>query len=182
MTKIINLFAGPGAGKSTTAAGVFHLLKLKGVNAELVNEFAKQLVWDDRGHTLEVQPYVFGKQLHKTEMLIGKVDIIVTDSPILLSAVYCKDRYPESFKTAVREIFLAMDNINYYLDRGDRPYNPMGRRQSLESAKYVDTKVKNYLDEYGIPYTVLISNEETSRSIFNDVWAESVFTINPSMS
>ena len=26
--QVINLFAGPGAGKSTTAAGVFHRLKL----------------------------------------------------------------------------------------------------------------------------------------------------------
>lgn len=33
---VINVFAGPGAGKSTTAALVFGLLKSAGVNAELV--------------------------------------------------------------------------------------------------------------------------------------------------
>jgi hypothetical protein len=34
--KVINLFAGPGCGKSTLAAGIFSLLKFHGVLVELV--------------------------------------------------------------------------------------------------------------------------------------------------
>jgi hypothetical protein len=43
--KVINLWAGPGAGKSTTAAGLF-LMKLTGRRVELVTEYAKEVVYD----------------------------------------------------------------------------------------------------------------------------------------
>jgi dephospho-CoA kinase len=33
--RVINLAAGPGAGKSTTAAGLFNIMKLKGLKVEL---------------------------------------------------------------------------------------------------------------------------------------------------
>lgn len=38
---LINLFGAPGTGKSTGAAYIFSQLKMKGINAELVTEFAK---------------------------------------------------------------------------------------------------------------------------------------------
>ena len=41
---VVNLFGVPGAGKSTGAAYVFSKLKMKGINAELVTEFAKDIV------------------------------------------------------------------------------------------------------------------------------------------
>ena len=44
--QIVNLFGAPGAGKSTGAAYIFSKLKLAGVNAELVTEFAKDKVWE----------------------------------------------------------------------------------------------------------------------------------------
>lgn len=39
---VINLFGGPGAGKSTTRAGLFHLMKLHGMNCEEFLEWVKQ--------------------------------------------------------------------------------------------------------------------------------------------
>ena len=41
MTLVVNLFGGPGVGKSTLRAGVFHKLKLKLLNVEEVIEFVK---------------------------------------------------------------------------------------------------------------------------------------------
>lgn len=43
-TIIVNLFAGPGAGKSTGAAYIFSKLKLAGIDCEYVSEFAKDKV------------------------------------------------------------------------------------------------------------------------------------------
>lgn len=63
--KVINLFAGPGSGKSTTCAGVFSKLKLAGVNCEMALEYAKDKVWEQSFHTLDNQIYIFGKQLHR---------------------------------------------------------------------------------------------------------------------
>ena len=41
---VVNLFAGPGSGKSTTCAGLFSKLKLAGIYCEMVLEYAKELV------------------------------------------------------------------------------------------------------------------------------------------
>ena len=77
--------------KSTTAAGIFSLLKQHGVNAEYVPEFAKSL----RHDTLGNQPYILGKQYHKLMRLYTKVDVIVTDAPLLNSIVYNDGMIPE---------------------------------------------------------------------------------------
>jgi predicted ATPase len=59
--KVINLYGGPGTGKSTTAAALFALMKREGYNVELVTEFAKDLVWTERNKELGDQIYIFGK-------------------------------------------------------------------------------------------------------------------------
>ena len=43
---VINLFGVPGSGKSTGAAYIFSRLKMAGINAELITEFAKDKVWE----------------------------------------------------------------------------------------------------------------------------------------
>lgn len=150
-TKVINLFAGPGSGKSTTAAGLFFLMKLRGYNVELIHEFAKDLTWRGRHNTLECQPYVFGKQLERTECLLGQVDYIITDSTLLLSAVYNnEDKYPE-FKFPVIDIFDSHDNLNYFIER-TKLYNPVGRNQTAEEAVEIDIKIKKLLQFYCMPY------------------------------
>ena len=45
--KVISLFAGPGAGKSTAAAGLFNLMKCKGESCELVTEVAKGMTYEN---------------------------------------------------------------------------------------------------------------------------------------
>lgn len=43
---VINLFGGPGSGKSTGAAYIFSQLKMKGINCELITEYAKDKTWE----------------------------------------------------------------------------------------------------------------------------------------
>lgn len=165
MTKIINLFGGPGSGKSTTAALLFGKMKLAGYNCELVTEFAKQLVWQDRKNLLaKNQAYVFGKQLHYLDSVVGQVDYIVTDSPVLLSAVYVPDTYPKSFTQFVIEIFNSYSNINFFIRR-KKQYNPIGRNQTEEEAKGIDVKIKAFLNCYGISYAAIDGDEIASQKI-----------------
>lgn len=151
-TKIINLFAGPGAGKSTTAHGIMHTLKREGVNCEYVHEIAKLLTWEKRFDELAIQEYVFGKQLKLIETLIGKVDYIVSDSPLLLSAVY-GEKLGLPWYNHVADKFRSFDNMNYFIYRSTtRPYQPKGRNQNLNEAKQLDSDILHILDIEQIPF------------------------------
>ena len=87
-TILINIYGGPGAGKSTTAAGVFYELKRIGYDCGLVTEMATELVYDEAFNVMNDQIYLFGEQWHRTFRMLGKVDFIVTDSPLLMNIVY----------------------------------------------------------------------------------------------
>ena len=54
-TLIVNLYGGPGSGKSTGAAYIFSMLKMVGVDAEYVTEFAKDKVWEGNQEVFKCQ-------------------------------------------------------------------------------------------------------------------------------
>lgn len=54
-TLVINLFGGPGAGKSTFCASVFADLKWRDINCEMALEYAKDRVWEGSFNVLENQ-------------------------------------------------------------------------------------------------------------------------------
>ncbi len=160
---VVNLFAGPGAGKSTIAAGVFSLLKMQGVNAELVTEFAKDLTWEERGITLNNQYYVWAKQHHRMWRLKDKVDVMITDSPLLLGLFYSKDK-PHCFTKMVLHSFNEFNNINFILIR-NKPYNPAGRNQTEDEACQIDGKVSNLLQDNDISYMAMYGDFEGANEI-----------------
>ena len=156
-TLYVNLFGAPGAGKSTTAAGVFTILKLAGINAELITEYAKDLVWDESLAKLDDQLYVFGKQYHRMKRLDGKVLVAITDSPPQLGLIYAKDA-SDSLKDLILDASDSFTHINFYLKRV-KPYNPIGRLQTEEESDAVANRVKNMLEEYSFKYTEVDGDE-----------------------
>ncbi|KKL73902.1 hypothetical protein LCGC14_2070250 [marine sediment metagenome] len=144
MTLVVNLFGGPGTGKSTTAAGVFHQLKLQGINCEMALEYAKDKVWEESAQVLDNQLYVFGKQFHRIWRLLGKVDIIITDSPLLNSILYYEDKNPFFPEMVVFE-HSRLNNLDVLLGRV-KEYNPAGRLQTEEKARDLDDKIRGILD------------------------------------
>ena len=62
MSKLINLFGGPGIGKSSIAAGIFYKLKKKHVSCNNPYEFPKTLAWDNNIPEIKDQLYVFANQ------------------------------------------------------------------------------------------------------------------------
>ena len=92
-TLVINLIGGPGCGKSTTAAGIFYELKKNGVDCEMSTEFAKDKTWEENQKVLNCQFYISGKQAFRLARVSGKVDVAVTDSPIILGAMYTDEAH-----------------------------------------------------------------------------------------
>lgn len=149
--KTLNLYAGSGAGKSTTAAGVYSLLKLHGCPVELVTEFAKDLTWEERHKTLKNQTYIFAKQYHRLFRLDKGVDLAITDSPLPLSIHYANIDVVGPFVNVVMDAFNEFDNINFFVKR-TKPYWRCGRTQTEEEAKIVDQNLLKLLDYLDIDY------------------------------
>lgn len=155
---LVNLYGGPGCGKSTGMAYLFSHLKMAGVNCEMVPEFAKELVWEERFKTLSDQIYVFGKQQKRIKMLEGKVDVVITDSPLLLSLHYGKD-LSDSFKQLVLETYNQYDCMNFLLRRV-KEYNPNGRMQIEDEAKDIDAVLFDMLFDNGFEYSIVDGNQD----------------------
>lgn len=166
--KVINLYGGPGTGKSTTAAGLFHLMKLQSMEAELVTEYAKDLVWAERHPMFTEQDYIFAKQNHRIRRLVGKVDWAITDAPLLLGIFYILDEFPgrEHFEKFVKEMFMSYDNINVFLERV-KPYNPNGRNQTFEEATSIDAQIKQFLEDHNIPYLTVPADADAPQRILD---------------
>ena len=96
-TMVINLIGAPGTGKSTIAAELFAKMKWAGYDVELVSEYAKELVWEQRDETFKNELYLFAKQQHRMFRLNGKVKYIITDRPLILSVFYNK-KYGDNSK------------------------------------------------------------------------------------
>lgn len=167
--KVINLFAGPSAGKSTTAAGVFSLLKLHGISIELSTEYAKDVTHKEAFKILKDQVYVFGKQQHKTFIVKDKYKYLVTDSPILLSIVYCNPLDRE-FIDFVLHSFKTQDNLNYLIKRV-KPYVSVGRNQNEKEAMLLDTKIQLVLENNDIPFKIVRGDYNGINTIVDDILA-----------
>lgn len=169
MPIIVNLCGAPGAGKSTGASYVFSQLKMAGVNAELVTEFAKDKVWEETHAPFENQMYMFAKQWFRITRCENKVDVIVTDSPLILSIIYQTDpRLGQEFNDLVMKIFNSYDNMSYFLRRV-KPYNPVGRFQTESESDALSEKIKSTFNKIGISLTEIDGCTEGYDRIVRDV-------------
>ncbi|RLD66513.1 MAG: hypothetical protein DRI84_04650 [Bacteroidetes bacterium] len=158
-TLIVNLFGGPSVGKSTVAAGVFSLLKLHGVECGLVTEYAKDLVWEERHKTFKDQQYIFAKQHHRLWRVVDKVDVIITDSPLILNQVY-GDIYKttnKKFNDNVIDVVSNFNNYNILLTR-TKKYNPNCRNQTEDQAKEIDSIIRRTLESYSMGFVEVPGN------------------------
>lgn len=144
-TIVVNIFGGPGAGKSTTATGVFSQLKRLDYSCELATEFAKELVWECRNETFKDELYIFAKQAHRLFRLNGKVRIIVTDRPLILTNLYATDN--KELMALCSAEFNKYTNLNFLINRA-KTYDPNGRNQTEDEAKELDIKTAALLQDY----------------------------------
>lgn len=153
-TIVVNAFGGPGAGKTTAAWHIAAELKKKGLVVEYVPEYAKELVWDENFKLLdgskESQSHIFYEQKKRVDRLIGKVDVVVTDSPILLNTMYLKEP-DQDYENSVLKAFSKYENFNFVVMRGNS-FEQEGRIQNLEQSIEKDNEINQFLDKHDIYY------------------------------
>ena len=170
----INLFGGPGTGKSTTAAGLFYLMKTNDYRIEYIQEYAKELTFGKDYTKLSDQLLILGEQHHRMYRLKDQLDYLVHDSPFVMGLVYLQDDVhlpKEQYTELITKMFKSYNNLNIFLERNvdDHSYQEYGRGQSLSEAEQKDKEIKDLLDEYKIPYVTVKMGDNAVQSIYNNI-------------
>ena len=176
MSKIINLFGGPGIGKSSIAAGLTHALKRKHITVDAPYEFPKILAWDNNTQAIKDQLYVLANQHRGIVKSYGKVKYIVLDSPIFLSLIYKgqygnDDSYPQRlydklFDDFILNLFNKYDNINIVLNRSlEGEHNNVERYQDLTESIKIDNKIIEELNANNISFYSVDMDDNTVDNI-----------------
>lgn len=150
LKNVINIYGAPGCGKSTLAAGLFYKMKVNGFSVEIVSEYAKECVFEERFNIIkEDQLYIFANQNRKLFRLIEQYDYVIMDSPINLSNVYIQQGSfynIKLFKDLVDSTFYNYPNRNYFISLNENfNFENEGRVHSFESSKQLESVIRNML-------------------------------------
>jgi len=163
--KNIQLFAGPGTGKSTTAAGLFYKMKTQDFKVEYIQEFAKELTFSKDYTRLSDQLLILGEQHHRMKRLEGQVDFLIHDSPFVMGLTYLEDdpHLPKDvYANLITSMYASYDNLNIFLNRSEyHAYQQYGRTQTLEQAKEKDEEIKQMLRDNNISFIEIEMGEKT---------------------
>lgn len=167
LPRVINFYAGPGTGKSTAACTVFGELKQLGISCEYVSEYAKDATWEHRGwKVFQAQEYLFGKQHFRMARVSDEVDIVITDSPILLNMVYTPEGFGmPSLAATIKEAHGLYDNLDVYLERNSA-YDTRGRVHTLEQAIELDKQIKGVLESIGTEFITAPAHKAVAKTIW----------------
>jgi len=143
-------------------------MKANKLKAELVTEFAKELVYRRDYATLANQFEVTREQDRRLRDLLGQVDFVVHDSAIPLGIIYATGPYAEDWNVRrTWEMFDGYNNFNVFVRRKKR-YEAYGRTQTEEEARALDVKI---LDLFGQDrlHLVVDGDEDAVQKVFEAV-------------
>ena len=137
------------------------------------HEYAKDLCWEQNPR-IEHQLSVFAEQCWRIQRLNGKVDFVITDSPILLSLVYGTQDESSAFRALVREEHYRMPSFNIYVKRV-KPYQSTGRYQDEADARALDEEIGQMLFRFlgGLNYCTVPGDRGAALYIANLLTEES---------
>lgn len=150
----------PSSGKTSLSAKLFAQLKAMDLNAEYTSEYVKGWAWEGKKVGPFDQFYIFGKETHNQSRLFDKVDFIISDSPVMLTAFY---HYFYNGNEALNEVChnfynlaeeAGVEVVNFFLPR-KKKYVAKGRYQTQEEADALAFQLKEWLNKEGYEYTTL---------------------------
>lgn len=143
---LINLYGGPGAGKTTTAMRVTGELKALGFEAEYIPEYARDLSLEER-LTTTPQFDILMEQAKRILRTVGTgIEVIVTDSPVLLQSLYSKNEADRQRAVVLHTALATVFNmLNYVVLNGREKHSMVGRVTTREEAMQLDRATKGML-------------------------------------
>ena len=177
----VGLVGAPSAGKSTTAAWVYAELKEAGIKTELVQEYAREYINTNGPLTDTLAQFMlYEGQMKRETILPDSIEVMVTDSPIILSYIYAA-HYADLNNRTHKELLISLYrkmldaakryDLLYFLE-ANRPYVLDGtRNQTKEEARLIGDKIRNFLEMHNIPHQKLTdaSTKVRSAQIVSDI-------------
>jgi len=174
---LINFVGAPSSGKTTISSFTFVKLKTNHLSSELVQEYAKQLVWSENYEDLSNQWYVSKKQYEMLKSVYGKVDYLVTDSPLILGLHY--NRYHkdnvcniEKTEKMILSKISEFNNVYIFLKRNlSLPYEKIGRIHNEQQSSEIEQNLKLLLDEFNLKYLEITSDINNIDTILEYIYS-----------
>ena len=155
MTVVINLIGAAGCGKSTTALGLTYILKKNKIHVEYVPEYVKRFAWEGRSVGRWHQLSILGRQWTDESICYEKLDVVVTDSPLLLIPFY--ESYLEGLdhceSVVMGMLAKARDagvHHEYFFLGPTDFYDPRGRFVDAGKARETSLILKSWLDKRSV--------------------------------
>ena len=159
-TKVINIIGGPGCDKSLFSAAIILQLNLHNKTVETIPDYAKSLVWQQNFEVLKNQYFIAQRQYEMLNLLDGQVQYLITECS-LPQVLYYNEHYVENIcdvgktRLQILEWYKQHNNVNIFVERGDKKYVHTGRFQDEEQAKNIDRGPRAMLVREGLRYTAL---------------------------
>lgn len=162
----VNLWAGPGVGKSGIASQVFGSLKENHIDCELVREYAKDLYWSNLLESAE-QLIISAEQYRRQLIMHGKVDVVIVDTALIHGVLYAPTAYAKELLHILKHITINWKTQNYFLERNmDNHFDMNGREHSLLESIEVDNQMKLFLVENNIEFESIPINQAVNHILY----------------
>jgi len=169
-TIVVNLFGGPGSGKTVKQSDLFSYMKKIGLDCERVDETAKVYVRRKKWDELNNQ-YMLSKKYYETiKAYEHEVNFIILDASLLIGLYHNEtNEYntsdKEKTKQKILEYYNSFSNVNIFLNRKGIDYEENGRIETMEKACEIDNYLKNILVENNYPFAEFKTSEDNTNEM-----------------
>lgn len=159
-TKVINVIGGPGSDKSLFSSAIILYLNLHNKTVETIPDYAKSLVWQQNFEVLKNQYFIAQRQFEMLNLLDGQVQFLLTECS-LPQVLYYNENYAENIcdvektRAQILEWYKQHNNINIFVERGEKKYVRTGRFQDEDQARAIDRGMRSVLVRENLPFTAL---------------------------
>lgn len=153
-TFVVSFIGASGVGKSTAALGMAYELKKRGLSVEYVPEVAKDLMYAGLlGKYIPNQSYLIAQQYKQIYDLLGKVDYIVTDAGLEISALHASKEARE-VEDLAWYLTNKLNGITILIERDENkvPFETRNRNESEAQSRLFGAELENYLKTHGANY------------------------------